>query len=231
MNCLIIDDNKMARTAMKQLASQVEELTIVGECSSGLEAYNLMNSLAVDLLFLDIEMPGMTGIELTRNLVDKKPIIIFTTSKTEYAVDAFELKVADYIVKPVTLPRFLQAIEKATEIYNSNKTDVSVEETEFVFIRDNGVLKRLLIEDILFMEAMGDYVKVFTQQKFHAIHTTLKNVEEKLPPNKFLRVHRSYIVALNKIEKIEEGVIVINNKTIPVADAYRKILNKRLNIF
>ena len=231
MNCLIIDDNKMARTAMQQLASQVEDLVVVGECSSGMEAYNLMNSQAVDLLFLDIEMPGMTGIELTRNLVDKKPIIIFTTSKREYAVDAFELKVADYIVKPVTLPRFLQAIEKAIEIYNSNKTDVSVEETEFVFIRDNGILKRLLIEDIHFMEAMGDYVKVFTQQKFHAIHTTLKNVEEKLPPNKFLRVHRSYIVALNKIEKIEEGVIVINNKTIPVADAYRKILNKRLNIF
>jgi two-component system, LytTR family, response regulator len=230
MNCLIIDDNKMARTAMKHLASQVEALTVAGECSNGLEAYNLMNSQPVDLLLLDIEMPGMTGIELTRNLVDKKPIIIFTTSKRDYAVDAFELKVADYIVKPVTLPRFLQAMEKAMEIYNSNKVDVSIEETEFIFVRDSGILKRLLIDEIYFMEAMGDYVKVFTQQKFHAIHTTLKNVEEKLPPNKFLRVHRSYIVALKKIEKIEEGVIVINSKTIPVADAYRSTLNKRLNI-
>jgi two-component system, LytTR family, response regulator len=230
MNCLIIDDNKMARLAMKQLVSQVEDLTVAGECSNAMEAYNIMQSQHIDVLFLDIEMPDMTGLELTRHLGDKKPIIIFTTSKKEYAVDAFELNVADYIVKPVTVPRFLQAVERAREIYNSNKLEVSIEEKEFVFIRDNGILKRLLIEDIHFMEAMGDYVKVFTQQKFHAIHTTLKTVEEKLPANKFLRVHRSYIVALNKIEKIEEGVIVINSKPVPVADAYRSSLNKRLNI-
>lgn len=215
---------------MKQLASQVEDLTVVGECSNAMEAYKLINSQPVDVLFLDIEMPEMSGLELTRRLENKRPIIIFTTSKRDYAVDAFELNVADYIVKPVTPARFLQAMEKAREIYGSNRVDFSVEEKEFVFIRDNGILKRLLIDDIHFLEAMGDYVKVFTQQKFHAIHTTLKKVEEKLPPNKFLRVHRSYIVALNKIEKIEEGVIVINNKTIPVADAYRSALNKQLNI-
>jgi DNA-binding LytR/AlgR family response regulator len=230
MNCLIIDDNKMARTAMNQLVSKVDDLTVVSQCSNGMEAYNLMNSHTVDLLFLDIEMPEMTGLELTRNLGEKKPIIVFTTSKKEYAVDAFELNVADYLVKPVTLPRFLLAMEKVREIFNSNKVGVSIDEKEFVFIRDNGILKRLLVEDIHFLEAMGDYVKVFTQQKFHAIHTTLKSVEKKLPLNKFLRVHRSYIVALNKIEKIEEGVIIINNKPVPVADAYRSTLNKRLNI-
>jgi len=230
MNCLIIDDNKMARIAIRQLASQVEDLTVLGECSNAMEAYNLLQSQPGDVLFMDIEMPDMTGLELTRQLGNKRPIIIFTTSKKEYAVDAFELNVADYIVKPVTQPRFLQAVEKAREIYNSNKLDVSFEEKEFVFIRDSGILKRLLIDDIHFLEAMGDYVKIFTQQRFHAIHVSLKTVEEKLPPNKFLRVHRSYIVALNKIEKIEEGVIVINSKPIPVADAYRSALNKRLNI-
>jgi two-component system, LytTR family, response regulator len=230
MNCLIIDDNKMARIAMKQLASVIEDLTVLGECSNAMEAYNLMQSQVPDILFLDIEMPEMTGLELARNLVNKRPIIIFTTSKKEYAVDAFELNVVDYLVKPVTPPRFLQAVERAREVFNSNKQEVSIGEKEFVFIRDNGILKRLLIGDIYFLEAMGDYVKVFTLQKFHAIHTTLKTVEEKLPSDKFLRVHRSYIVALNKIEKIEEGVIVINNKTVPVADAYRSTLNKRLNI-
>jgi DNA-binding LytR/AlgR family response regulator len=112
----------------------------------------------------------------------------------------------------------------------SNEVNVPVDEKEFVFIRDNGKLKRLLVEDIFFLEAMGDYVKVFTGDKYYAIHTTLKSVEEKLPERKFLRVHRSYIVALKKIEKIEEGVIVINNKPVPVADAYRSTLNKRLNI-
>ncbi len=230
MNCLIIDDNPMARTAMKQLASKVNDLTVVGECSHAMEAYNLLQSTPVDILLLDIEMPDMTGLELTRQLGDKKPVIIFTTSKKEYAVDAFDLNVADYIVKPVTPSRFLQAVDKAREICNSNQVDISVEEKEFVFIRDNGILKRLQIEEIYFLEAMGDYVKVFTHQKFHAIHTPLKNVEEKLPASKFLRVHRSYIIALNKIDKIEEGVIVIGNKTVPVADAYRSTLNKRLNI-
>jgi DNA-binding LytR/AlgR family response regulator len=215
---------------MKQLASQVEDLTVVGECSNAMEAYNLVHSQQVDILFLDIEMPEMSGLELTRHLGSKRPIIVFTTSRREYAVDAFELNVADYIVKPVTAPRFLQAIEKVREIYSSNRVDFSVEEKEFVFIRDNGILKRLLIDDIFFLEAMGDYVKIFTKQTFHAIHTTLRKVEEKLPSNKFLRVHRSFIVALNKIEKIEEGVIVINNKTVPVADAYRSALNKQLNI-
>jgi DNA-binding LytR/AlgR family response regulator len=230
MNCLIVDDNKMARNAMRQLTSRVDDLTVVGECANAMEAYNEMQLHQVDILFLDIEMPEMSGIALTRNLGEKKPIIVFTTSKTEYAVDAFELNVADYIVKPVTPDRFLQAVEKTREIYNSNQVNVSFEEKEFVFIRDNGILKRLLIEEIHFLEAMGDYVKIFTQHKFHAIHTTLKNVEDILPSGKFQRVHRSYIVALNKIEKIEEGVIVINNKTVPVADAYRATLNKRLNI-
>jgi two-component system LytT family response regulator len=220
----------MACAAMTQLASKVADLTVVGECSNAMEAYNMIQLMVIDILFLDIEMPEMSGLELTRYLGNKKPIIIFTTSKKEYAVDAFELNVADYIVKPVTSVRFLMALEKAREIYNSNKEDVSFEENEFVFIRDSGILKRLLIEDVYFLEAMGDYVKVHTQKKFHAIHTTLKSVEEKLPTLKFLRVHRSYIVALNKIEKIEEGVIVINNRPVPVGDAYRSTLNKKLNI-
>ncbi|MET0638068.1 MAG: LytTR family DNA-binding domain-containing protein [Chitinophagaceae bacterium] len=230
MNCLIVDDNKMARAAMRHLATQVDDLVVTGECANAMEAYNILQTQPVDVLFLDIEMPEMTGLELTRHLGDSKPIIIFTTSKKDYAVDAFELNVADYIVKPVTPPRFLLALERAREIYESGKVDISIGEKEFVFIRDNGILKRLLIEDIYFLEAMGDYVKVFTQQKFHAIHTTLRKVEEKLPSGKFLRVHRSYIVALNKVDRIDEGVIVINNKPVPVADAYRSTLNKRLNI-
>jgi DNA-binding LytR/AlgR family response regulator len=220
----------MALTAMKELASQVKDLDVVAECSTAIEAYNIIQNKPIDLLFLDIEMPEMTGLELAKNLGSKKPIIVFTTSKKEYAFDAYELNVADYILKPVTVARFLQAIDKAKEIYNSNKQQVSVGEKEFVFIRDSGILKKILIEDIMYLEAMGDYVKVHTAQRFHAIHTSLRILEEKLPAQKFLRTHRSFIVALNKIDKIEEGVIIINSKSIPVADAYRSTLNKRLNI-
>jgi DNA-binding LytR/AlgR family response regulator len=230
MNCLIVDDNKIARATMKQLASQVKDINITGECANAMDAYNLLQEQSIDILLLDIEMPGMTGIELIKNLGKKSPVIIFTTSKKEYAAEAFELNVADYIVKPVMPARFLQAIDKAREICQSNTEEVTLKEDEFIFIRDSNIVRKLRLEDILFAEAMGDYVKLFTAQKFYAVHTTLKEVEERLPANAFLRVHRSYIIAISKIDTIQERAIVINGKPIPVADAYRSALNKRLNI-
>ena len=230
MNVLIVDDNEIARTTLLQLASRIKDCTVVGECADAMQAYNLLQEEAVDVILLDIEMPGMTGLELTKNLGDKSPLIIFTTAKTDYAVEAFELNVVDYLVKPVSPARFLQAIEKAKEVLESNKQDVQIEEKEFVFVRDNGILKRVDINEILFLEAMGDYVKVHTSQKFHIVHSTLKAIGEKLPASKFMRVHRSYIVALNKIDFIEEGVINVGKNAIPVADAYRGSLNQQLNL-
>jgi DNA-binding LytR/AlgR family response regulator len=230
MNALIIDDNKMARMTLKQLSERIDDLTIVAECPDAFEAYNLLITEPVDLLLLDIEMPGMSGLELTKNLVNKRPIIIFITSKREYAADAFDLNVADYIIKPVSGSRFIQAIDKAREILNSNKEEVNVKEDEFVFIRDSNIIRRLKLDNILFAEAMGDYVKLYTPEKFYAIHATLKAVEERLPASRFLRVHRSYLVAVNKIDSMEGGVLIINRKPIPVADAYRSALNKRMNI-
>ena len=172
----------------------------------------------------------MSGLELTRKMGNKRPLIIFTTSKTDYAVEAFELNVVDYLVKPISLPRFRQAVDKASEALESNKEEVKVEEQGFVFVKDNGVLKRISIEDILFLEAMGDYVKVHTAQKFHVVHATLKSIEEKLPLSKFIRVHRSYIVAINKIDYIQEGTISIGKSSIPVADTHKSNLSKRLNL-
>jgi DNA-binding LytR/AlgR family response regulator len=230
MRCLIVDDNQLARMAMKQLVSQVQMLELVAECSDAMQAYNYLNSGQVDLLFLDIEMPGMTGIELTKKLGNKKPLIIFTTAKPDYAVEAFELNVVDYVVKPVSTARFLQAVEKAKEALDSNKQEVKIEDKEFVFVKDNGILKKLNVEDILYLEAMGDYVKVHTSQKFHVLHSTLKSIEEKLPLNKFLRIHRSYIVALHKIDFIQDGIISIGKSSIPVAETYKAALNKRLNL-
>jgi DNA-binding LytR/AlgR family response regulator len=215
---------------MKQLVAQVQILELVAECSDAMQAYNYLNSEQIDLLFLDIEMPGMTGIELTKKLGNKKPLIIFTTAKPDYAVEAFELNVVDYIVKPVTTARFLQAVEKAKEAFDSNKQEVKIEAQEFVFVKDNGVLKKINVDDILYLEAMGDYVKVHTLQKFHVLHSTLKSIEEKLPLNKFLRIHRSYIVSLQKIDFIQDGVISIGKASIPVAETYKSSLNKRLNL-
>ncbi|HEX7903941.1 MAG TPA: LytTR family DNA-binding domain-containing protein [Chitinophagaceae bacterium] len=230
MDTLIIDDNKIARTVLKQLASLVKDLKVLGECANAMDAYNMLQDQHVDLLFLDIEMPGMTGIELTRHLGNKRPVIIFTTSKTEYAAEAFELNVADYIIKPVTLARFIQAVDKARELIESNKIEIQTQADEFVFVRDSNVVRRLRIDDILYAEAMGDYVKLYTPQKFYAIHCTLKSIEDRLPASKFTRTHRSYVVAIAKIDTIQDGALIINGKPVPVADAYRAALNKRMNI-
>ena len=230
MNVLIVDDNKIARTTMKQLASQVKDMVVFDECDNAMEAYNLLQELPVNLVFLDIEMDGMTGLELTKNLGNKKPVIIFISSKKEYAVEAFELNVADYIVKPVTVSRFLQAVDRARELIQSIRQEIKFDKEEFIFIRDSNIIRRLKLEDILFIEAMGDYVKVHTLQKFFAIHTTLKAVEDRLPASKFIRVHRSYIVALNKIDSMQDGALILNSKPVPVADAYRAALNKKMNV-
>ncbi len=230
MKCIIVDDNKMARMALKQLVMQVPSLELIAECNDAREALDSLDSKQVDLLLLDIEMPDMNGLDLIRKLGNQRPLIIFTTAKKDYAVEAFELSVVDYLVKPITLPRLKQAVERAGEVLESNKEEVKVEEQGFVFVKDNGILKRISIDDILFLEAMGDYVKVHTSQKFHVVHATLKSIEEKLPASKFLRVHRSYIVAINKIDYIQEGTISIGKTTIPVADTHKSNLNKRLNL-
>ncbi|QHS58685.1 LytR/AlgR family response regulator transcription factor [Chitinophaga agri] len=230
MNCLIIDDNKLARTAMKQLVSHVDQLHVAGECASAIDAYNILQKEKIDLLLLDIEMPGMDGLELTRNIGKNGPVIIFTTAKKDYALEAFELHVADYLIKPVSPARFIQAIERVKELKQAGNKVVQETDHEFIFIRDSGVLKRVKLDEVLYLEAMGDYVKLHTGQKFHAVHSTLKAIEERLPATKFMRVHRSYIVALDKIESIEDGAIVIAKNAIPVADAYRASLNSKLNL-
>ncbi|WP_245605241.1 LytR/AlgR family response regulator transcription factor [Niabella soli] len=230
IRCLIVDDNKLARTTLKQLAGQIHDLKMVGEAASAMEAHNLLKENPVDLLLLDVEMDGITGLELTRNLGTDKPVIIFISAKKDYAFEAFELNVADYITKPVQPARFIQAIDRAREIIESNDADVSVNNDEFIFIRDSNVVKRLHFNEILFAEAMGDYVKLHTAKKFYAVHSPLKSVEERLPANKFIRVHRSYIVAVDKIDSIEQGALILHNKAVPVADGYRNSLNKRLNI-
>jgi two-component system, LytTR family, response regulator len=230
MNAIIIDDNSIARTTIRLLAGKAGDIDIVAECADPINAFELLQSKRVDLLLLDIEMPGMSGLELTQNLGQRRPVIIFITSKREYAADAFDLNVADYIIKPVTAPRFMRAIERAREILESNKEEISVKEDEFVFIRDSNVVRRLKMDSILYAEAMGDYVKLYTPERFYAIHATLKAVEDRLPSSRFLRVHRSYLVAVDKIDTLDGGALIVGGKPLPVADAFRAALNKRMNI-
>lgn len=230
MNCLIVDDNVMALSIIKKLIGMTSELQIIGECYDAVQAYEQLQTTNIDLLFLDIEMPDMSGIELVRSLGERRPMVIFTTSTMGYAAEAFDLNVVDFLIKPVSAPRFLIAVEKAKRMSLVKGLGQTDKEDEFVFIRDSNIVRRLRINDILFMEAKGDYVRISSVNGDYSIHSSLKSVEEKLSKNIFLRVHRSFIINVSKIDTIEGGTLIVNHKIVPVSDAYRAGLYKRMQI-
>ena len=229
MNCIIVDDSQIARETLKSLIEQFSFLTLVKECKNPLEAFNYLKSKPVDLVFLDVEMPEMTGLDLIKNL-DKRPIIILVTSRKDYAVEAFALNVADYLVKPVDRSRFMIAVSKAKDLYENSKSDGKGKEVEYIFVRSNSVLTKIKIADIKHIQAMGDYVNIFTTDKRHTVHITLKDIEEKLPPDKFYRLHRSYLVALDHIDNIEEGSAYTGKHPLPISELFKKDLLKKLNL-
>ena len=231
MNCIIVDDNKMARAAMRQLISQVDFLELKKECADPVEAFNYLKTEATDLVFLDIEMPGMTGIELLKNL-DKHPLIIFITANKDYAIEAFELNVADYILKPVNLSRFMAAVSRAKELFDNKGQKINFDENDkdYIFVRSNSQLVKIKINDILYIQALGDYVNIFTSTTRNTVHITLKGIEEKLPSKKFYRLHRSYLIAIAHIDHVEEGNAFIGKHPIPIGEQFKKELLKKLNL-
>lgn len=230
MNCLVVDDNVIALTVLKKLISMEPALVMVGECFDAVTAYQQIQMNDIDILFLDIEMPDMSGIELVKSLGDKRPMVIFTTSTMGYAAEAFDLNVVDFLIKPVNPPRFLQAVEKAKRMLLTKGIAVADKEDEFVFIRDSHVVRRVKVSDILYMEARGDYVRINMTDHTYSIHSSLKSVEEKLSKNVFLRVHRSFIINVSKIDTIEGGTLIVHRNMVPVSDAYRANLYKRMQI-
>jgi DNA-binding LytR/AlgR family response regulator len=214
--------------SLTQMVAQSKILMVVGECASAIEAFEFLRNNTVDVLFLDVEMPEMSGIELLKSLTHK-PVVILTTSNKNYAAEAFELSVVDFLVKPFTFPRFMRALQKAADLIQRSETEVSNIGSDYLFIKENKTVKKLSIDDILWMEAMGDYVKIQSDKKTHIVHTSLRVLEEKMEPSLFVRVHRSYIIPIAKIDYIEECVIYITGKPIPLAETYKASLNKRLN--
>ncbi len=228
INCLIIDDNKMARTVLRHQIEAMEFLNLVGECADVLEANRLMNIEKIDLIFLDIQMPKVSGMDFLRNLIFR-PLVILITSRPDFAVEAYEYNVVDYILKPVKEERLLKAVLRAKEFYESNKKSL-LPSKEYFFVKEKGVSAKIFISDILFIQAMGDYIQINTPSKNFTLHCTLTSIEKELPPEKFMRIHRSYIVALDKIDTIEDGSAYVFQNNIPISDAQRGILMSRLNL-
>lgn len=230
VNCVILDDSKVARMLLQQILNKIEGINILEEFDDPLKAKTYIESKKVDLLFLDIEMPVLNGLELLR-MLHKRPLTILTTAKPGYAVEAFELNVVDYIVKPFSLARVLHAVERAKELISNEDVKISKDESsDFVFLKDNKVIRKLNMSDILWIEAKGDYIKVFVPQKSYVVHGSLKAIEDKLPSQKFMRVHRSYTIALDKIDYIEDRIVYIHDQAIPISESYKDALLKSLHL-
>ncbi|MFK7907532.1 MAG: LytR/AlgR family response regulator transcription factor [Chitinophagales bacterium] len=235
MQCMIVDDELMARKSLERLCGRIPELEVVQVCESAEEALEFLKKTEVDLVFLDVEMPGLTGLELLDSIA-VMPQIIFTTSKTEYAFEAFQYEATDYVQKPVRFPRLNQAVQKAVKIYedaNKQQGETGVEgdlSKDEIYIKDSNRYVRIKYDDILYIEISGDYATIFTSKNRHIVHSTLKNMQNKLPPSSFLKVHRSYIVNLTKIVDIEDNSLLIGDKIIPISRSNKPVLMDRLNL-
>jgi DNA-binding LytR/AlgR family response regulator len=225
MRCIIVDDDVMARKSLEILCHKIDDLEVVASCESGLQAMKILKEEAIDLILLDIEMPDLTGIDLVKSL-DKLPHVIFVTSHTEYALEAFACHVNDYLVKPVLLPRFIEAIEhvkkkKAPQTYQPAD--------EVLFVKVDGKLVKIAPQNINYIESIGDYVVFYTDKKERFIvHSTMKNIDAKLCNAVFQKVHRSYIVNIQKIVDIDENNLVIGDKIIPISRAHKPLLLSRI---
>lgn len=228
MKCFIIDDDSTTRFLINDMLSSIGGIEVIGSFESPIVALENYLKQKPELIFLDVEMPGLTGVEFANSILPETKIV-FISSKKEYAVDAYGLNAIDYLLKPVTLPRLTQAILKLkSTVSNSSSSD---EEKDHVFLKTGDGYKRIRITDINYVEALGDYVQIFTADAKFIMNGTLKNAYSKLSGDNFKRVHRSYIVNMNKIEKIEDGAIVIGKKIIPIGRSYKKDFSDSINTF
>ncbi len=230
LSCLVIDDEPVARKGIAGYVGQIPFLSLKGSCKSALEASDIIHREPIDLLFLDIQMPDITGIEFMKSL-EHPPAVIFTTAYREYAIEGFEMNALDYLVKPISFQRFLKAANKALSYYEMQRPPAPkepVNEPGYFFIKSDGQFIKIKFDDVLYFESEKDYLFIYTTQKRYLTLLSLKQLEKELPPDKFVRVHRSFIVSLDKVELMEGNQLVIKDKKIPVSRSQQEAIFNRL---
>jgi DNA-binding LytR/AlgR family response regulator len=232
-NVIIVDDEYLARKLLQDYVSKVESLQLVATCSNAFEAMEALTNNTVDIMLLDIQMPDLTGLELVKSL-EKKPAVIFTTAYSEYAVDAFNLAVVDYLLKPFDFPRFFQAIRKAignvqpkAEETTKQAADIS-KSNDFITVKADYKLYKINYDDLLFIEGQHEYVTFHTTQRRITALFALKDLEEMLPKDRFVRVHKSYIVSFKHIQDLDKSDVTVAGNKVPVGASYRDELLSRL---
>ncbi|MCG8580925.1 MAG: LytTR family DNA-binding domain-containing protein [Bacteroidales bacterium] len=230
VKCLVVDDESLAVDVISEYISRLDNLLLVDTCNTAIEAMQKLNEHEIDLLFLDIQMPGLTGLQLMRNL-SHKPEVIFTTAYSEYALEGFELEALDYLIKPISFERFIKAVNRYFK--NHQQVEIPQKDTNntfndaFIFVKSDKMMVKIVLKDITHIESLRNYVSIYLNDG-REIKTmnTISNIEEKLPETHFLRVHRSYIIAIDKIESYTTGSLNIMGYNIPIGRNYKEqVLN------
>jgi len=231
MNCIIIDDDATARLITKQLCLKSEQINVLEEFESAIDAIKYLNTASIDLVYLDIHMPTFSGFDFIETLKDP-PKIILTTSDKNLALEAFEYKsVVDYLVKPITKERFNKSLEKLDSLSTSEKKPTKQKNTsDFIYVNVDRRLVKVSIPSIYLIEAKGDYINIKTEEKNYIVHSTLKKIEDKLPSDSFFKVHRSFIINIKEIIDIEDNTVLIKKDVVPVSRSNKSELMQKLNL-
>ncbi len=221
LKCVVVDDEPMAREIIETYIAKTPNLGLISSCKNAAEAILFVQENEVDLFFLDINMPEISGLSLAK-IIHNKSQVIFTTAYREYAIDGFNLNVVDYLLKPIAFDRFLQAVQKVS------LSEITTTNSDFMFVRSDRKMVKIDFNSILYVESLSDYVKIFTIDKIITIRETISSLEEKLPIKKFIRIHRSFIISFKNITSYTNEFIEINHKALPISRSYKESVLQKL---
>lgn len=223
ISCLIVDDEAIAREIIETHLSKIESVRVVASCSNAMEAFNHISNQQIDLVFLDINMPEISGISFAKS-INKDIKVIFTTAYRDYAVEGFELKAVDYLLKPISFERFIKALDIYFDIYGNTteSKSSSIEVSDFMFVRSDRKMIKIDYDAIIYIESYSDYLKIHLKNNTIVTRETITAIEAKLPKQRFLRIHRSYIISINYIQSFTNEHITINKQALPISRTYRK---------
>jgi DNA-binding LytR/AlgR family response regulator len=231
VNCIIVDDEPVAREILESHLQKVDAVNVIATCKNAIEAFNQINSNQIDLIFLDINMPEISGLSFAKS-INKNIKVIFTTAYREYAIDGFNLQAVDYLLKPISFERLLQAVNKYigesnVEVVNSS-LEIQQEKADFIFVRADRKMMKINFSEINYIESFSDYLKFHLDEKIIITRETITSIEAKLPKTNFLRIHRSFIVCIAKINSFTNEFIEVNKKALPISRSYKKDVLARL---
>ena len=231
IKCIIVDDEPLARQGLAEYVRDIPSLELVATCDNAAQAYHFITNKQADLVFLDIEMPVCSGIELLQSLTEK-PAVIFTTAYQQYALQGYELDIVDYLVKPISFERFLKAVHKAADYIQAKTSTATTGVQGYFFVKVNYTIEKILYDDVLYIEALQNYIAIHLADRKIVSYMTISNMMKQLPSTLFMRIHKSYIVALDKIDSISGNTIVIRGSGLPVSrnvkDALLTIIGNKL---